>query len=180
MVNSGTCILSFDFTDPIRNRFNRCLRILPRCFLNVSDISASVSPSNAIGIQVTLGWFTFEPLKGPVALFDCIFANVRKPWFIETFWYCRSLRNTFFCNVLQDGSKQRHEIISICNGRLMQTSAAEMLEFIPICLRQLPSLYPLKRRRSIVLQQDEKVVTATRVGTNFPGEIEKKRWTAKR
>ena len=39
-----------------------------------------LSPSNAIGIRVTLGWFTFEPLKGPVALFDCIFANVRKPW----------------------------------------------------------------------------------------------------
>ena len=46
-------------------------------FLTVSDISASLSPSNAIGIQVTLGWFMFEPLKGPVALFDCIFANVR-------------------------------------------------------------------------------------------------------
>ena len=101
MVNSVTCIFSFDFTDPIPNRFNRCLRIhlgdiiSLRCFLTVLDISASLSPSNAIGIQVTLGWFTFEPLKGPVALFDCMFANVRKPWFIETFWYCRSLRNSF-------------------------------------------------------------------------------------
>ena len=101
----------------------------------------SLSPSNAIDIQVTLGWFTFEPLKGPVALFDCIFANIRKPWFIETFWYCRSLRNSFFCNVLQDGSEERHGIISICNGRLLQTSAAEMLELI-LCLRQLPSLNP--------------------------------------
>ena len=59
MVNSVTCIFSFDFTDPIPNRFNRCLRIhlgdiiSPRCFLTVSDISASLSPSNAIGIQVT-------------------------------------------------------------------------------------------------------------------------------
>ena len=61
----------------------------------------------------------------------------------------RSLRNSLFCNVLQDGSKQIHGIISICNGRLMQTSAAEMLGFIPICLRQLPSMYPLKRRRSL-------------------------------
>ena len=120
MVNSVTCIFSFDFTDPIPNRFNQCLRIhlgdiiSPRCFLTVSDISASLSPSNAISIQVTLGWFTFEPLKGPIALFDCIFANGRKPWFIETFWYCRSLRNSFLCNDLQDGSKQRHGIISIC------------------------------------------------------------------
>ena len=98
--------------------------ISPRCFLTVSDISASLSPSNAIDIQVTIGWLTFEPLKGPVALFDCILANVRKPWFIETFSYCRSLRNSFFCNVLQDGSEERHGIISICNGRLLQTSAA--------------------------------------------------------
>ena len=148
MVNSVTCIFSFDFTDPIPNRFNRCLRIhlgdiiSPRCFLTVSDISANLSPSNAIGMQVTLGWFTFEPLNGPVALFDGIFANVRKPWFIETFWYCRSLRNSFFCNVLQDGSEERHGIISICNGRLLQTSAAKMLELIPVCLRQLPSLNP--------------------------------------
>ena len=89
--------LSFDFSDPIPHRFDRCLGIQlgdivsPRCLLTESDISACPSPSNAIRIQVTLGWFTFEPLKGPVALFDCIFANVRKPWFIETFWYCRSL-----------------------------------------------------------------------------------------
>ena len=112
-----------------------------------------------------------EPLKGPVAFFDCIFANVKKPWFIETFWYCRSLRNSFFCNVLQDGSEERHGIISICNGRLLQTSAAEMLQLIPVCLRQLPSLNPFKRRRPIVLHQDGKVVTSTRVVTNFPGEV---------
>ena len=130
IVNSVTCIFSFDFTEPIPNRVNRCLRIhlgdiiSPRCFLNVSDISASLSPSNAIGIQVKLGWFTFEPLKGHAALFDYIFANVRKPLFIKTLWYCRSLRNSFFCNVLQDGSKQRHGIISICKDRLVQTSAA--------------------------------------------------------
>ena len=123
MVNSVTCIFSFDFTDPIPNRFKRCLGIhlgdiiSPKLFRTLSDISASLSPSNAIGIQVTLGWFTFEPLMGPVALFDCIFAHVKKPWFIETFWYCRSLRNSFFCNVLQDWSKKRHGIISICNGR---------------------------------------------------------------
>ena len=137
----------------------------------------SLSPSNAIGIQVIHGWFTFKPL--PAVLFDCIFANVRKPWFIETFWYCRSLRNSFFCNVLQDGSKQRHGIISICNGRLVQTNAAEMLKLIPVCLRQLPSLNPLKRRRYIVFQQDGIVATAIRVGTYFPGEFEKKRWTEK-
>ena len=122
--------LSFDFSDPIPHRFDRCLGVQlgdivsPRCLLTESDISACLSPSNMISIQVTLGWFTFEPLKGPVALFDCIFANVRKLWFIETFWCCRSLRNSFFCNVLQDGSKQRHGVISISNGRLVQTSAA--------------------------------------------------------
>ena len=101
--------LSLDISDPIPHRFDRCLGIQlgdivsPRCLLTESHISACLSLSNAIGIQVTLGWFTFEPLKGPLALFDCIFADVRKPWFIETFWYCRSLRNSFFCNVLQDG-----------------------------------------------------------------------------
>ena len=122
--------LSFDFSDPIPHRFDRCLGVQlgyivsPRCLLTESDISACHSSSNMIGIQVTLGWFTFEPLKGPVALFDCIFANVRKLWFIETFWCCRSLRNSFFCNVPQDGSKQRHGVISISNGRLVQTSAA--------------------------------------------------------
>ena len=125
-----TGFLSLDFSDPIPHIFDRCLGIqlgdivYPRCLLTESDISACLSLSNAIGIQVTLGWFTFEPLKGPVALSDCIFADVRKPWFIETFWYCRSLRNSFFCNVLQDGSKQRHGIISICNSRLVQTTAA--------------------------------------------------------
>ena len=61
MVNSITCIFSFDFTDPIPNRFKRFLIIhlgdiiSPRCFLTVSDISVSLSPSNAIGIQVTSG-----------------------------------------------------------------------------------------------------------------------------
>ena len=110
MVNRITGFLSLDFSDPIPHRFDRCLGIQlgdivpPRCLFTESDIYACLSPSNVIGIQVTLGWFTFEPLKGPVALFDCIFANVRKAWFIGTFWYCRSLRNGFFCNVLQDGS----------------------------------------------------------------------------
>ena len=119
--------LSLDFSYPIPHRFDRCLGIqpgdivYPRCLLTETDISACLSPSNAIGIQVTLGWFTFEPLKGPVALFDCIFGNVRKPWFIKTLWYCRSLRNSFFCNVLQDGRKQRHGIISICNGSVTKT-----------------------------------------------------------
>ena len=86
-----TCIFSFDFTDPIPNRFNLYLRIhlgdifSSRCFLTVSDISASMSLSNAIGIQITLRWFTFDPLNGPVELFDWIFANVRKRWFIESF-----------------------------------------------------------------------------------------------
>ena len=94
--------LSLDFSDPIPHIFDRCLGIelgdivSPRCLLTESDISAYLSPSNAICIQVTLGWFTFEPLKDPVALFDYIFANIRKPWFIETLWYCRSLRNSFF------------------------------------------------------------------------------------
>ena len=136
-----TGFLSIDFSDPIPHKFDRCLGIQlgdivsPRCLLTESDISACLSLRNAIFIQVILAWFTFEPLKGPVALFDCIFADVRKPWFIEPFCYCRSLRNSFFCNVLQDGTKQRHGIINICNGRLVQTNAAEMLEFIPICLR---------------------------------------------
>ena len=64
MMNSVTEFLSFDFTDPIPYRFNRCLKIhhgviiSPRCLLAVSDISASLSPRNAIGIQLTLGWFT--------------------------------------------------------------------------------------------------------------------------
>ena len=94
MMNSVTGFLSFDLADPIPYRFNRYLRIhlgniiSPKCLHTVSDISASLSPSNAISIQVTLGWFTFEPLKGPVALFDCIFSSVGKPWFIETF-QCR-------------------------------------------------------------------------------------------
>ena len=92
-----TGFVSLDLSDPIPHRFDRCLGIQlgdivsPRCLLTESDISAWLSLSNAIGIQVTLGWFTFESFKGPVALFDGIFANVRKPWFIETFWYCRSL-----------------------------------------------------------------------------------------
>ena len=69
--------LSLDFSDPIPHRFDRCLGIQLgdivslRCLLTESDISACLSPTN-----------TFEPLKGPVAHFDCIFANVRKPWFI--------------------------------------------------------------------------------------------------
>ena len=85
-----------------------------------------------------------------------MFADVRKLWFIKTFWNCRSLRNSFFCNVLQEGSKQRHGIISIRNDRLVQTSAAWMLELIPVCPCQLPSLNPFKTRRSIVLKQDGK------------------------
>ena len=81
-----TRFLSFAFANPIPYRFNRYLRIhlgdivSPRCFLTVSDISASLSPSNAIRIQVTLGWFMFESLEGPVGLFDCIFTSIGKPW----------------------------------------------------------------------------------------------------
>ena len=114
--------LSLDFSDPIPHRFDRCLGIQvgdivsPRCLLTESDISACLSPRNAIGIQVTRGWFTFKPLKGPVALFGCIFTNVSKPWFIETLWYCRSLRNSFFCNALQDRRKQRQERKMGCKG----------------------------------------------------------------
>ena len=72
------------FSDPILHRFVRCLGIQladivsPRCLFTESDISACLSSSNALNMQFTLGWFTFEPLKGPVALFDCIFANVSK------------------------------------------------------------------------------------------------------
>ena len=97
-----------------------CDIISPICFLTVSDISVSLIPSNAIGIHVTLGWFMFESLKGPVVLFDFIFTSVGKPWFI--------------CNVLQYGSEQRHGIISIRNGTLVQTDAAQMLKLFPICL----------------------------------------------
>ena len=50
-----------------------------------------------------------------------------------------------------------------------------MLELIPVCLRQLPSLNPFKRRTPIVLHQDGKVITSTRVGTNFPGEVVRQR-----
>ena len=173
MMNSVTEFLSFDFADPVPYRFNRSLRIhlgdiiSPRCLLTVSDISASLS--NAI--QVTLGWFTFEPLKGPVVLFDCTFTSFGKPWFIETFLYCRSLRNSLLCNVLQDGSEQRHGIISIRNGRLVQTGAAQMLKLCPICLRQLSSLNPFKRRWTTILPKKWKVVTTTRIRTNSPGEI---------
>ena len=59
--------LSNDFSDPIPHKFDRCLGIqlgdivVQRCLLTESDISASLSPSNAINIQVILGWFTFEP-----------------------------------------------------------------------------------------------------------------------
>ena len=126
MANSVTGILSLDFADPIPYK---CLRIhlrdiiSPKCFLTVSNISASLSPSNAIDIQVTLDCVTFELLEDPVALFDCIFTNMRKPWFIETFWYCRSLRNSFLCSVLQDGSEQRHGVINILHDRMVQTSA---------------------------------------------------------
>ena len=56
---------------------------------------------------------THTHTHGRVALLDCIFTNIRKPWFIEPFWNCRSLRNSFLCNVLQDGSEQRHWVISI-------------------------------------------------------------------
>ena len=83
-MNSVTGFLSFDLANPIPYRFNRCLRIhlgdiiSPRCFLTVPDISARLSAVNTIGIQVTLGWFTFELLEDPVALFDCIFTNIRK------------------------------------------------------------------------------------------------------
>ena len=100
----------------------------------------SFSPSNLIGNQVNLSWFTFEPLKGPVASFDCIFTNISKPWFIETFCNCRSLRNSFLCNVLQDGSEKRHGVINIIQDRMVQTSAAYMLKFMQIYLHQLPSL----------------------------------------
>ena len=62
------------FADTVPYRFNRWLRIhlgdiiSPRCFLTESDISASLSPSNAIGIQVTLGWLTFVPIESHVAI----------------------------------------------------------------------------------------------------------------
>ena len=100
MKNSISGFLSFDFENPISSKFNGCLIIhfgdiiSPRCFLSVSNISAGLSPSNVISIQVTLGWFTFEPLDSPVALFDGIFKNIRNPWFIETFWYCLGLSNS--------------------------------------------------------------------------------------
>ena len=115
MINSATGFLSFEFADPVSYRFNRCLRIhlgdmiSPRCFLTVSDISVSLSPSNAISIQIIPGWFTFKPPNGLVALFDCIFTSVSKPWFIETFRYRRNLRNSFLCNVLQGGSEKKRE-----------------------------------------------------------------------
>ena len=85
MMYKITGFLSLDFSDPIPHRYDQCLGIQlghivsPRCLLTELNISACLSTSNAIGIQVTLGWFTFEPLKSPVVLFDCIFANVRKP-----------------------------------------------------------------------------------------------------
>ena len=90
-MNTITGFLSLDFWDPMPHRFDRCYGIqlgdiVPsRCLLTESDISACLSPSNAIGIQVTLGWFTFEPLKGPVVLFDCIFANVRNHGLLKRF-----------------------------------------------------------------------------------------------
>ena len=68
MMNRISGFLSLDLSDPI---------VSPRCLLTKSDISACLSPSNAIGIQVALGWFTFEPPNGPDALFDCIFANIQ-------------------------------------------------------------------------------------------------------
>ena len=52
--------LSLAFLDPIPHRFDQCLGIQlgdivsPRCLLTESDISACLSPSNAISIQVTL------------------------------------------------------------------------------------------------------------------------------
>ena len=101
--------------------FNRYLGIhigdiiSPRGFLPVSDISASLSPSNAIGFQATLDWFTFEPLESPVSLFGCIFTNIRKPWFIKTFWHWQSLRDSLVSKVLQDESE--HGIIRIVRGR---------------------------------------------------------------
>ena len=175
MVKSVTCILSFDFTDHTPNKLIRCLRIhlgdiiSPRCFLTVTDISARLSLSSAICIQDTLGWFTFEPLKGPVALFGCIFANVRKLWFIETFWYCRSLKQ---CPSRWKYTKTRdHQHLQ------WQVGADECCRDAGID-PNLPSsasiFEPFKRRRSIILQQDAKAVISTRVGTTFPGEVEKK------
>ena len=60
-MNRITGFLSLDFSDPIPYRFDRFLGIQlvdiipPICLLTESDISACLSPSNAIGIQVTLG-----------------------------------------------------------------------------------------------------------------------------
>ena len=168
-----TGFLYLDFSDAIPHRFDRCLGIQlgdifsPRCLRTESDIYACLSLSNAIGIQVTHGWFTFEPLMGPVALFDCIIADVRKPWFIETIWYCRSLRHSFFCNVLQDGSKQRHGITSICNGRKGADDCCIDAGIRPNLPLSASIFVPL--RRYIVLQEDGKVVTSTSVGSNSPG-----------
>ena len=136
-----TGFLSLDFTDTIPHRFDRCLGIQlgdivsPRCLLTGSDISACLSLRNAIGILITHGWFTLEPLKGPVALFDCIFADVRKPWFIETFWYCRSLRNSFFCNafkmeVNKDMGSSAFEMADWCRRRLRRCWNSSQFAFV--------------------------------------------------
>ena len=64
-----TGLLSLDFVDPSPHIFDKCLEIQlgdivsPRCLLTESDISACLSSSNATGIQITLGWFVFEPLN---------------------------------------------------------------------------------------------------------------------
>ena len=120
--------LSLDFSDPIPHRFDRCLGIQlgdivsPRCLLTESDISACLSPSNAISIQVTLGWFTLEPLKAMLRSLIASLQMLEKHGLLKRFGTAEVL-GSFFCNVLQDGSKQRHGIIRIWNGRLLQTSA---------------------------------------------------------
>ena len=48
--------------------------ILP--FLIVSDNSASLSPNNAINIQVIPRWFTLKLLESSIALFECIFTII--------------------------------------------------------------------------------------------------------
>ena len=59
-------------TSTVDHSFHGFTDATSQCSRIVLNIPVSLSHSNAINIQVTLGWFTFKPLKGPVTLLDYI------------------------------------------------------------------------------------------------------------
>ena len=156
MMNRITGFLSLDFSDPIPHRFDRCMGIQhgdivsPRCLLTESDISACLSPTKAIGIQVTLGWFTCEPFKGPVALFDCIFENAEVLGIVSS-------AMSFKLEVNKDMGSSASAMVDWCRRVLHRCWNCSQFALV-------------KQMWSTILQTNWKVVTTTRIRTNSPGE----------